>query len=167
MDRASAHGLAVRVVYPPAQTLVIEYDAEGNRSERVVEGGLSLLGPGFLPKVPAESRPRAVPTGPFLRLEEATAYVRAGKKRLLRWVRRGLLPETIDPDGRRFFRREDLDAVMGSGPAPVALVSSAAHLQTTKTPPRESSWLRPTQPRTRPRHPTKGAEHGEPGPAER
>ena len=152
MDRASAHGLAVRVVYPPAQTLVIEYDAEGNRSERVVEGGLSLLGPGFLPKVPAESRPRAVPTGPFLRLEEATAYVRAGKKRLLRWVRRGLLPETIDPDGRRFFRRDDLDAVMSGGPVAMGPISSAT-VHRTKEIRKHESWLHPVQPRTKPRDP--------------
>lgn len=143
---------SIRYVYPPRRVKVIEVDEEGNRTEHIEEGHVSQIGPAARPNQPTESKPRAVPTSPFLRMEEATTYVRAGKKRLLRWVRRGLLPETVDPDGRRFFKREDLDAVMGKGAVPPEPIASNATPRK-KGGSQQKPWLSPTYPRTRPRDP--------------
>ena len=147
-----SYGLSVRAVYPPTKTLVIVHDEDGNRTEHIEEGHVSQIGPLAKSNQPTEATPRSVPVSPFLRMEEATAYVRAGKKRLLRWVGRGLLPETIDPDGRRFFRRDDLDAVMSGGPVAMGPISSAT-VHRTKEIRKHESWLHPVQPRTKPRDP--------------
>ena len=143
---------SIRCVHAYTRTLLVERDDDGHWTERIVGDALSQLAPVGQPNQTAGSAKKSAPSSPFLRTEEAAAYTRAGKKRLLAWVRRGLLPETVDPDGRRFFKTEDLDAVMGSGPVPPEPIAR------TSTPKRKEirkheSWLHPVQPRTKPRDP--------------
>ena len=135
--------------YPLSTTLVVERRDDGRWTERIVESVAAPVDPEARPQRTPDSTTRTVSVSPFLRMEEAAAYVRAGKKRVHRWIRRGLLPETVDPDGRRFFRVEDLDAVMGGGPVPDEAVASAA-VPRTKARRKGESWLQPVFPRTKP-----------------
>ena len=67
-------------------------------------------------RIPHDPLGQIVPRGTiYLRAHEAAQYCRCGKKRLFRWERRGLLAPVVDPDGRRFYRAEDLDRVMVGG----------------------------------------------------
>ena len=67
-------------------------------------------------RIPHDPLGQIVPRGTiYLRAHEAAQYCRCGKKRLFRWERRGLLTPVVDPDGRRFYRAEDLDSVMVGG----------------------------------------------------
>jgi len=104
--------------YPFGRTLVVEHCDDGQWSERTIESASAPAAPDAQSMRPTHSTPRAAPTSPFLRLEEAAAYARCGKKRLLDWDRRGLIEPVRDPDDRRFYRRVDLDAVMALGPQP-------------------------------------------------
>ena len=49
---------------------------------------------------------------PYFTENEAARYCRCGTARLRTWVDRGHLSIRTDVDGRRFFRREELDRVM-------------------------------------------------------
>ena len=119
----------------------------------------SCSSPGQLPGCPlANQTPRQRPTrrkkivGPYLTLVEAAAYCRCGKGRFLRWEKRGLIEHVRDPSGRRFYRVEDLDDVMGMGsvtPDPIASTATPRRREITT----RGSWLRPTQPRTQPKDP--------------
>ena len=143
----------IRSVHAYKKPLLIERDDDGNWTERIEDSAISSLDPVDQPKQTTSEKRWAVPAASqYLRLDEAARYSRAGKKRLLRWVRRGLLPEIVDPDGRRFFKREDLDAVMEGGPVAEGPISSATVLRT-KASRNNESWLRPVFPRTKPRDP--------------
>jgi len=89
-------------------------------------------------------------SSPYLRTAEAANYCRCGKKRVLRWVRRGILEPIIDPDGRRFFHIDDLDAAMTSGPVRAQIpISGAVSRRPTKSSRR--SRVKPVYPRTNPK----------------
>jgi hypothetical protein len=93
------------------------------------------------------------PRSPFLSLREAAGYVRSRKTRIMDWVRRGLLRQATDPDGRRFFRVSHLDEVMTRGPVAKEPVAPAT-VSRALVPSTQKTWLRPVQPRTKPRDPT-------------
>jgi len=86
---------------------------------------------------------------PYLTPNEAATYCRCSKRRIRDWVKRGLLAVAQDADGRRHFRREDLDAVMLGGPVCRAPIEPAARHRALPTRSRQSR-LRKTQPRTNP-----------------
>ena len=70
-------------------------------------------------RIPHDPLSQIVPRGTiYLRAQEAAQYCRCGRQRLHRWEDRGLLEKVVDPDGRRFYRVEDLDRVMVGGTAP-------------------------------------------------
>ena len=133
-----------------SETLVVERGDDGQWTERIVESSAAQVAPGSQARRLPDSTPRAAPTSPFLRTEEAAAYTRCGKKRLLDWARRGILRQTVDPDGRRFFHVDDLDSVMGMGATARAAIASNVANRSQRSNAR-GSWLRPTQPRTQPK----------------
>lgn len=158
--------LSAVVLRRPVRVKILDFDAGGQLvAEEIVEGfpdALLVREPAPLSALQARvhtvemelssQQTRKAATSPFLRAEEALSYVRSGKKRLRDWVRRGLLPETIDPDGRRFYRREDLDSVMGMGPVLPQPIAPTATPRRKEAGTRES-WLHPVQPRTKPQDP--------------
>jgi hypothetical protein len=171
-DARSYAAVVIRNLKPP-KTKIITVDDDGQVvDEEIVDGGsLSPLTKASVPtfstcpvapevggsrerhpdpSAQQRQRPTTGPTSPFLRLEEASAYSRSGKKRLLDWVRRGLLHQTSDPDDRRFFRVEDLDAAMSAGPDR----PDPVNITTQRRPPENrTSKLKPVYPRTKPRPP--------------
>ena len=144
-------------LYPPQRTTVRTLDDEGKVVDLGVVDRTVVAPPGAFDAcqlsnpsgrdAPNTTTPKTGTPSPFLRLEEAAAYVRCGKKRLLAWVRQGLLQQTTDPDGRRFFRVEDLDDVMSSGtPPPISPIASKK-----RSPARNrESKLKPVYPRVKP-----------------
>ena len=121
------------------------------RRQLVPEEGFEAGGAsGGVPQAPRRRSIAKILSGsPYLSMTEAATYCRCSKRRIRDWVVRGLLAGVQDADGRRFFRRENLDAVMLGGPVPSGPVKSAATRHTMPTRSRQSR-LRTTNPRTNP-----------------
>ena len=102
-------------------------------------------------RIPHDPLGQIVPRGTiYLRAHEAAQYCRCGKKRLFRWERRGLLTAVVDPDGRRFYRAEDLDRVMVGG-AETVKAKEGTSTPRVKLPQRSTAMtaLPYTEPRTK------------------
>lgn len=83
---------------------------------------------------------------PYMTQNEAASYCRAGIDRLHGWVERGLLIARHDPDGRRHYHLDDLDAVMHYKPEAVPERESDgddADRDEPVRPPRRSPMVRP------------------------
>lgn len=156
------------VIRRPALLKVLEFDVDGNLvSKELVDTALvqppvgcgNLLRDETRPTGAAAGRdsarsdhtagaPRPPTDAAFLTLPEAARYCRCRKTRLLSWERRGLVTSAVDADGRRFFRRTDLDQLMTCGPEP-ATSNTSERKEPPRTPKRRELPALPyTEPRT-------------------